>query len=347
MAVTDETRRIAMARRAEIVELSDAAVIAIATAWVNLWDELEPQYDQLVQDLVAQYPTGATPAQLDQAERVTQAMQTTRERLDELAEYADQRIIQDIESIVAGAPPVVLDGLRSQLPAGQASAVIRFGGVSDTALAAIVARTTSQIHTATAPLSADMEAAMKRNLTQGIIDGANPRTTARRIVRDTEGAFNGGLARASRIARTEQIDAHRAAHAATVAANTDLISARVWMATPDARTCMSCVAMSGTEFPPETVGPEDHPQGRCAFIDKLRPWSELGIDATEPPGMDTDLKGWFDGLTEDTQRQMLGPGRYELWQAGEISWDDLSVRRENDDWRAAYYETPLRGLSGR
>ncbi|PRZ15154.1 phage minor head protein [Nesterenkonia sandarakina] len=345
--MTDETRRIAMARRAEIVELSDAAVIAIATAWVNLWDELEPQYDQLVQDLVTQYPAGATPAQLDQAERVTQAMQTTRERLDELAEYADQRIIQDIESIVAGAPPVVLDGLRSQLPAGQASAVIRFGGVSDTALAAIVARTTSQIHTATAPLSADMEAAMKRNLTKGIIDGANPRTTARRIVRDTEGAFNGGLARASRIARTEQIDAHRAAHAATVAENTDLIAARVWMATPDARTCMSCVAMSGTEFPVDTVGPEDHPQGRCAFIDKLRPWSELGIDADEPPDIDTNLTGWFDGLTEDTQRQMLGPGRYELWQQGSIGWDDLSVRRENDDWRAAYYETPLRELSGR
>ena len=39
---------------------------------------------------------------------------------------------------------------------------------------------------------------------------------------------------------------------------------------------------------------------------------------------------------------MLGPGKFELWQSGDIGWDDLSVRRENADWRAAYFERPLK-----
>lgn len=345
MSVTDETRRIARARRAELGDIADAAAVALVTAWVDLWQELEPQYDQLVQDLVAQFPSGATPAQLDQADRVTQAMQATRTRLDELVDYADQRIIEDVQNIVAGAPPAALDGLRSQLPPGAAGAAVTFGGVSGEALAAIVARTTSQIHSDLAPLSADMESAMKRQLTQGIIDGANPRTTARRVLRDTEGAFNGGLARATRIARTEQLDSSRAAHQVTAIANQDLIAARVWLATPDARTCMSCIDLSGTEFPPDAFGPEDHPQGRCIFIDRLKTWAELGIDAEEPPDVDTEMRTWFEGLTTDTQRQMLGPGRYELWQSGQIGWGDFSARRENDEWRAAYYERPLRALA--
>lgn len=347
MAITDETRRIARARRQEIVDLSDAAVVALVQAWADTWDTLEADYDQLIQDLVRQYPQGATPAQLDSAERVTDAMSITRSRLDELGEYAATRITQDIEAIVAGTPPAVLDGLRSQLPGGYASVGIQFGGVNEEALAAIVARTTSQINAATQPLSAEMEAAMKRRLTQGIVDGANPRETARRIIRDTEGEFFGGASRAARIARTEQIDAQRAAHLATVEANADLVKARVWLATDDARTCMSCIAQSGNEYPPDAFGPLDHPQGRCVFVDKLKSFSELGIHGVEePPDIETSLRGWFDNLTPDTQASMMGPGRYELWQNGQIDWDDLSVRRENSDWRAAYYERPLKDLSG-
>jgi hypothetical protein len=344
VAVTDETRRIARARRAQITELSDSAVIALTTAWVEAWELLEPELEQAALDLVAAHPGGATTAQLDRHQRVTQAMTTTRARLDELVQYADQRIVADVEAIVAGTPPAVIDGLRSQLPTTQAAVGIGFGGVSEDALAAIVARTTSRIHSDLEPLAPEAEAAVRRNLTRAIVDGANPRETAQRVLRDSEGAFNGGLSRAARIARTEQIDAMRAADQATVAANADLVAARVWLATPDARTCMSCVAMSGTEFPADAFGPEDHPNGRCVFIDKLRPWSELGIDAPEPPDINTDMRAWFDGLTDDTQRAMLGPGRYELWQTGQIGWDDLSVRRENDAWRAAYYERPLRDL---
>ena len=343
MAVTNHTRQLARARRSDIVSMTDETVVALVTAWATLWDDLEVEYDQLVQELVSQHPDGATPAQLDSAERIISAMDTTHSRLEDLVGDAADRIVRDIGPIVAKTPTSVLEGLASQLPAPAAFPLAK---VNEAALAAIVARSTSQIHSQTQPLTPQMETAMKRQLTQGIVAGANPRETARKIVRDTEGAFFGGVARAARIARTEQIDAHRAAHLATIEANTDLVTGRVWLATADARTCMSCVAMSGTEFPADAFGPEDHPQGRCVFIDKIRPWSELGIESPEPPDVDTDLRGWFDGLTEDTQRSMLGPGRFELWQSGQIGWDDLSVRRENSEWRAAYYERPLKDLSG-
>lgn len=344
MAVTDETRRVARLRRAELADLGDATVVALASAWVETWDELEPRFSALADEIAAAYPEGATTAQLEQSERINQAMAETRARLEELADYAGGRIAEDINAIVMGAPPAALDTLRTQLPPGIAQAAVQFGGVNAEALAAIVVRTTSQITAQSGGLPASMEDAMKRRLTQGIVDGANPRVTARRVMRDTEGEFMGGLARASRIARTEQIDAHRAAHLATVEANADLVVGRIWLATPDARTCMSCVSMSGTEFPPDAFGPEDHPQGRCVFIDKLKPWSELGIDLPEADDVDTDLRSWFDNLTEDTQRSMLGPARWELWSNGTIGWDDLAQYRENPEWRGAFYETPVRDL---
>lgn len=349
MAITDETRRLAQLRKEELRALTDAQVVALTAAWVALWDDLSPEYERILVEVAAGYPDGATAAQVAKDERIIQAMQTTRERLDELVDTASDRIALDVPEVVRAGAATPVEVLASQLPqtaAASSSVSVGFGQVNEEALAAIVARTTERITSRTRPLAPAMEEAIRHRLTRGIVDGANPREVARRIVADAEEAFNGevGLARATNIARTETLDAHRAADQAASIENADLITAQVWQATLDARTCMSCLEQHGQEFPPDAFGPEDHPQGRCTFIAKLRPWSELGIDAPEPPDATVNAKAWFEGLTEDTRRQMLGPGRYEKWSAGEIQWGDFSVRRENDDWRAAYYERPLRDL---
>ena len=346
MAVTDDTRRISQTRKRELRDLSDAQIVAIASAWVALWDDLEGEYDRAIQDLVAAYPDGATAAQLAADDLIAQTMEITQRRVSDLVDEAADRIALDMPEAARIGAITPVEVLQSQLPP-LIGMDVSFSEVSEGALAAIVARTTSRITSETRPLSGAMTDAVRSQLTQGIAAGSNPREVARRVVADVEGAFNGGLARASTIARTEMLDANRAASQATAEENLDVIQAQIWVATLDARTCMSCVSMHGEEFPPDAFGPEDHPNGRCTFIAKLKPWEELGIvGVDEPPDQLQDAQAWFDNLTEDTQRAMLGPGKYDLWANGDMSWDDMSVKRDNSDWRAAYYERSLRDMPG-
>ncbi len=347
MAINDETLRLARARRQELVDINDATILALANAWASLWDDLAPEYESVLLDLAAANPDGMSGTQMARAERLQQALDITHDRLAELADYADQRIAGDVQRIVSTQPPASVQQLRSQLPAG---VTISFGDVSEDALAAIIARSTQQIHSRTRPLSRDMEQAMKRQLTQGIAEGLNPRETARRILQDVEGEFAGGLGRAMTIARSEQLDSMRLADQLSHQANADVIAANVWMCELSAETCLSCLAQHGKEFPVDAFGPEDHPNGRCAFVTRLKSWAELGLGegVPEPPDVISagDGRAFFDSLTADTQRQMMGPAKFEAFQRGEFAWDDLTVRRENPDWRAYYTERPLKELVG-
>ena len=124
-----------------------------------------------------------------------------------------------------------------------------------TAADAIVARTTQTIHALTLPLSDTMVAVMRAQLRNGIVVGANPRQTARRIMTQLEGAFMGGAVRAERIARTEQLDAHRVAQHAAEQSNRGILKGWVWYTTFDTRTCVSCLVKHGTEYPVDEYGP--------------------------------------------------------------------------------------------
>ena len=162
----------------------------------------------------------------------------------------------------------------------------------------------------------------------------------------TQGQFMGGLARAERIARTEMLDSHRRADQAMAERNSNVIAAAVWVATLDRRTCPSCLAKHGDEYPPDAFGPEDHVQGRCTFVYRTKTAAELGfVGVKEPPP--TDYKGqrdaWFDNLTEDSQNTILGKGRADFLRAGG-DWAALSTRRENPEWRAHHVSTPVRDL---
>ena len=216
--------------------------------------------------------------------------------------------------------------------------------VSDAAMDAIVARTAQNITTGLTPLSDDAVAVMKRNLIRGIAVGDNPRRVARNMVRQAEKGFNRGLTRAMTIARTEILDAHRAATKAADDANKDLMVGWLWGASLDARTCPSCIAQHGRLHPVEEEGPIDHHQGRCDRIPKTKSWRELGFDIDEPEDLLQDSREWFDGLTSDTQQRIMGRDRLELLNSGEIGWDDLSTRISTDGWRDAMHVTSVRDL---
>lgn len=92
---------------------------------------------------------------------------------------------------------------------------------------------------------------------------------------------------------------------------------------------------------------------RCLLVPVTKSWRELGIDADEfeaevrpwttRPDKNIDAGGrrtiiehgfrkgdygsWFKDQSAAFQRNVLGPGRYELWESGALEWRDLA-----DEW---------------
>lgn len=152
----------------------------------------------------------------------------------------------------------------------------------------------------------------------GVALGQSPNATARLI----SNWMNIPLAWAASSVRTVQLYSYRKAAHETYRANGDILDGWVWIASiGDPRTCMSCIAQHGTVHP-LSEDLTDHHNGRCspAPLVKGMSWhTELqsGID-------------WFSEQSPATQREYMGKGMYEAWQAGKFDLSDVSVEYHND-----------------
>ncbi|ABK02758.1 phage putative head morphogenesis protein, SPP1 gp7 family [Arthrobacter sp. FB24] len=346
MAITPETLRIVDRLRAQLTVMTDAQTVALTRAWVEAWDALVPDFEVALIELMAGASGGVlSRGQVAKSIRLRDALQASRGMLDQLATVAEVTVAGDVAQAVLDAVDGHAALVTSQLPPNAASVGVSFTRMSPDALAAIVERTTAQIHSATLPLAADTERVMKRALIRGIAVGDNPRRTASRIMAQTEQRFNGGLTRALVISRTETLDAHRAATQASEKTNTKILEEWEWHAALDARTCPSCLAQHGTRHSLTESGPNDHHQGRCARVSVTKSWAELGFTGIEEPASLTPgSQDWFNNLTADSQLAIMGPGRLELLNAGKISWADLSTVKQTDGWRDSHTATTLKDL---
>lgn len=348
MAVTNATLAAIEDLRRQLTIMTDAQTLALTRAWVEAWDVLLPQFEDAVDDLIARAANGQiTATSAARSVRLRGALDAARAYLEELAPGAADIITRDVPEVLRTAVQSHATIVETQLPPGSMGVSVSFARVPEEALAAIVARTTETIHSLTKPLPDDVVALMKSNLVRGIAVGANPRDTASRIVREAEGRFNGGLTRALVISRTETLDAYRAGTRASEKLNEDILTDWEWHAKLDARTCPSCIGQHGTRFPLETPGPFDHHQGRCARVSVTKSWKDLGFDIPEPPSETPDARSWFDNLTPETQKEIMGSERLRLLNEGKISWGDLSQKRTTPGWRDSYHPTSVRDLQKR
>lgn len=346
MAVNKKTLAILAAERAALEKLTDAQILSLVIGWTQSWDVLKPEYNLAIAELVAAAKDGkVTAAQVRNSSRLRQALEATREQLEGLAELTNKTITADLPDAITGGGTTQVDAIRSQLPATHAGLVAGWDRMSPEALAAIVDRTTARIHKTTKPLPADVEATMKRELIRGIATGMNPRATARRIVRQAEGSFNGGLTRAMTLARTETLDAHREGTRLAAKDNAGILTEWVWSCDLSARTCPACLSMNGTRHPIDDPGPAGHQNCRCARIDRTKSWADLGFTGiTEPEDLMPDAEAWFNDLTDDTQQAIMGPARLDLLKSGQIQWSDLSRVQSNPGWRDSHVVVPVKDL---
>lgn len=341
MAINPATLQQAALLRAEIRRMTDAQAVELTRAWVTAWDGLLPDLETALDELASGAVDGrVSRAAMLRSRRLTQFLAQAEDVLGAMAERMEADLLGQLADMTRQTVAGQLALIDSQLPPVErrsgASVNLALDQPDPGAIQQIIARTLEQIHAEVIPLPGWVAARMKSELTRGMILGDNPRTTARRIIKATGDQFNGGLARATNIARTEFLDAHRRAAQLVEMRNADILTGWLWQATLDSRTCPSCIAKHGTEYPLDQFGPEDHQQGRCTRVPQTKSWKELGITQEEPASTFPDAREWYDGLTEDTQQRIMGPTRWQLLNDGSIGWEDLSGLRHSANWRDSY-----------
>lgn len=310
---------------------------ALVAAWARAWDEISAILIPVMADALAAGEQ-VTAAQLRKARRVQAALAIVLARLEDLVGESAGIITSPLAGLVDAAGSAQASIIDSQLPAGSPLAnVDSWSRVDAAQIDAIVQRTTEEIASRLRPLSLAAEQAMRAELVRGVAAGVNPRVTARRMVARARDGFAGGLTRAMTIARTETLDAYRAASAAGQAPHADVLDGWVWLATLSARTCPACLSMHGREFPLTQAGPEGHQNCRCTRMPKVKTWAELGFDGIEePPPLIGDADAFFTGLTPAQQRDLLGRRGYLAWQAGVWPREEWAVLRSTDGWRDSW-----------
>lgn len=347
MAVTWRTLSLQRGLAAQLGQVTDRQTRLLVSAWIDAWDEIAPDLNATLLDMLVAGER-VTRSQLLRSERLRNALTVIADHLQVLAAQAGVVITGDLADVIATAGAAQASILDSQLPPGFMSSaqLDMWSRVDARQIEAIVRRSTQQITSRTRALSREAQQAVRRELIRGVASGSNPRVTARRIVNRVEGRFNGGLTRALNIARTETLDAHRAAAALGQGQHADVLGGWIWLSALDTRTCPSCWSQHGIRHPASEPGPFDHQQGRCARMPVTKSWAELGFDIEEPPSLLPDAGQRFTGLPEADQRSILGPGRYQAWVEGRFPMSDWSVRRTTPGWRDSYGVAPVPKSSG-
>jgi SPP1 gp7 family putative phage head morphogenesis protein len=174
-------------------------------------------------------------------------------------------------------------------------------------------------------------------LATALAEGQNPRTTARRL-RDE---FAVPLARARAIARTEQMRAYNRATMERYRTNADVVGGWIWVSAADARSCPACFAMHGSRHRlDETL--DGHPGCRCTAIPIVK-----GMPPLEVVRGEAVLRS----LPEAVQRRVLGPGKWQAWQEGELTITPTGARSvvgrvRSRRWGTMRVERSLRAIVG-
>lgn len=347
MAYTGKTRRLVAKVRADLAQITDQQTRDLVSAWVNAWNEVAPDLNATLVDMLVSGDR-VTRAAMLRSQRLSQVLVIIANHLEDLSAQAHVRIVGDLRTVIdlaGGAQASIID---SQLPPGAEQLVDldTWSRVDERALEAIVRRSTQQITSRLRPLSREADRAMRAELVRGFAAGQNPRQTAARIVARAEGRFNGGLTRAMAIARTETLDASRAGGHLGRLQHADVLAGWSWHCELSERSCSACISMDGQLFPNDAPGPNDHVNGRCTAVPITKSWADLGFDIPEPAPLRQTGQEWFAEQPAAVQKQILGPGRYAAWADGRYPMSDWSAVKTNDGWRDSLQVTRVPAQSG-
>jgi SPP1 gp7 family putative phage head morphogenesis protein len=327
---SDLDRAIAQARRA-LLSREATATTALLDAWGLVWDVLARELAALTAEIAAARAAGEDVG-LGWLYRQARYQSLLAQLASETARYAlsaEQRIAaaqrvaatagwRDAGSFI-GAQGATIAGSFDVLPVGALQELV--GVLGDG----------SPLSSLLASLGPQAAEATRAALTVGVALGQGPRQIAAAV----RTATNMVPARAATIARQESLRAYRGASFRRWRAD-DLVVGWWWSSAQDRRTCAVCWAKHGTEHPMSEPF-ASHVCCRCVPVPIL---------AGERPDLISGAAA-FEELDEEMQREILGPGKFDLYARSAITLDDLVAETYSARWGPGLRERSLAELPAR
>lgn len=192
-----------------------------------------------------------------------------------------------------------------------------------------------------AGLGARAQAEAREKLIEGVALGLG----TREIGRNLRTAFGGNGIRSLLVARTEVIRSYRDAALSTYRRNPEVIQGWYWIASLGPRTCPVCIARHGS-FHPLDEEFASHPSCRCSPAPATKSWADLGFPDLDETRIEPETgEEWFARQDPLTQKRILGPGKFRLYEDGELRLDDLVGEKVSPIWGKTLVERPLRDFA--
>lgn len=192
-----------------------------------------------------------------------------------------------------------------------------------------------------AQMGEEVAAQVSEAMIQGVALGWNPVKVARLI----RVHFSQGLSWALRNTQTMQMWAYREASRLSYLANRHIVKTWTWVSALDNRTCLACIAQHGT-IHPLSESLNDHYNGHCIPVPNTITYRDLGLDVDVEPLTVGSGEDWFRAQPELVQRQMMGPAKFDAWQAGKFDFDSLITLSPDPVYGEMVTETSLVGMLG-
>jgi hypothetical protein len=188
-------------------------------------------------------------------------------------------------------------------------------------------------------------------MTQGVLMGNHPDV----IIRDLSSQMSGDGANLATFVRSNVMGAARDGLTATMQDNSDVCTGWLWNCAEDESTCEVCWGMNGTQHD-VSEDMDSHPGCRCIQDPTTQSYSDIvgsGGDASAGDLTDTSAQAFSPDerftstLSEAQQLNVLGPGKFSLFQDGKISLADLVTKTHSPTWGPGLRSTTLTELQAK
>ncbi len=318
--------------KAALLRRENAQMADMTRHWRAVEVALQAQIESLAQFVAGEVAAGRVLTQetLLTMDRYQSLLTQTNAEIGRYGAWAEKLIISEQGKLAALGLSEAAELIALQADvAGLSASFSRLPVAAVEQMAGLVGDGTP-LHNLLAQAWPDAVEGLTNELLTGIALGRNPRVIAKRM---TENGLSVGLQRSMVLARTEQLRAYRQASQAQYK-ESRVVKSYKRMSAHDGSVCLGCLVLDGQEFALE-VEFEEHPAGRCALLPILTGANRVTWESGET---------WLKAQSQDTQRQIMGDQRYELWKDGNVKFADMATKREDATWGNSWGPTPVRDL---
>jgi SPP1 gp7 family putative phage head morphogenesis protein len=286
-----------------------------------------------------------------QRKRMQTLLVQTKKTIKEAYAKIDAKEATNMSSVAGIAETQAVGAINGSIKAKVLSV-----GMSDQTLGAIASNTLIQGAPSRewwSSQATSLQSGFKNIIRQSMLSGETTSNIVKLVAGTEALRYKDGLMQTARnkaeaLVRTSVQVVANEARMRTYNANHDIVKYIEWVSTLDSRTSSTCQGLDGKkwtvpEHKPQAPnrqtfpGPTAHWNCRSTQVPVLKSWEELGskrkfdeIPASTRSSMDGQVSSkisyedWLESKGQEFQKEVLGPGKFELWKAKKIGFKDLT-----------------------